>query len=280
MAVVALTSASGAPGVTTTALAMVLVWPRPVLLVEADVSGSSDVLAGYLRGAVSPAGRSLLGVAIGHRQDRLETALQDQTVPLDEAGTRRLVPAVPDSAQAVSLEPVWGPLATAFSSLERDGIDVVVDAGRSGALHGPEPLLRSADLVLLVTRTHLPAVASARARAGHLRAALGSAGSADDRLGLLLVGDGRPYTGQEISEATGLPILAAMAWDPTAAEVLSVGAPRPRRWEQSAYVRGARAAVDVVATRLSQHEAPPAAVVHEVPGNVLRPVAPSGPHRG
>ena len=34
MAVVALASASGSPGVTTTALGLALLWPRPVLLVH------------------------------------------------------------------------------------------------------------------------------------------------------------------------------------------------------------------------------------------------------
>ena len=50
MAVVALTSASGSPGVTTTAVGLALTWPRPVLLIEADPTGGSGVLAGYFRG--------------------------------------------------------------------------------------------------------------------------------------------------------------------------------------------------------------------------------------
>jgi cellulose biosynthesis protein BcsQ len=49
MSVIALCSASGAPGVTTTAVGLALLWPRPVLLVEADPAGGS-VLAGWFRG--------------------------------------------------------------------------------------------------------------------------------------------------------------------------------------------------------------------------------------
>lgn len=45
MAVITVTSANGAPGVTTTALALALAWPRPCLLVEADVAGGSSILA-------------------------------------------------------------------------------------------------------------------------------------------------------------------------------------------------------------------------------------------
>src|SRR5690349_21501210 len=51
MAVIALTSASGSPGVTTTAVGLSLLWPRPVLLVEADPTGGSGILAGYFRGS-------------------------------------------------------------------------------------------------------------------------------------------------------------------------------------------------------------------------------------
>ena len=50
MAVIALTSASGSPGVTTTTPGPGDVWPRPVLLVEADPTGGSGILAGFFRG--------------------------------------------------------------------------------------------------------------------------------------------------------------------------------------------------------------------------------------
>ena len=42
MAIVCLTSASGSPGVTTTAVGMAFSWPRPVLLVEADPRERAD----------------------------------------------------------------------------------------------------------------------------------------------------------------------------------------------------------------------------------------------
>lgn len=242
MAVVVLTSAKGAPGVTTTALAFALLWPRPVVLVEADVAGGSSILAGYLRGSI-PHSRSLLTLALAHRQGRLDDELWQQSVPLDEAGERHLVPAIIDPVQAASLAPVWAPLATAFASLERGGVDVIVDAGRLGAAHGPEPLLRLADVVLLLTRSQLPAVAATRARLLGLRERAPETGMSPDGLGLLLVGEGRPYTCREIAKVIGVSVVTSLAWDPAAADVLSVGAPRPRRWEQSALVRSARSAV-------------------------------------
>ena len=63
MGVLALTSAKGAPGVSTAALAMTLLWPRAALLAECDPAGGSSVLAGYLRGTVEHS-RGLLSLAL------------------------------------------------------------------------------------------------------------------------------------------------------------------------------------------------------------------------
>jgi hypothetical protein len=113
--------------------------------------------------------------------------------------------------------------------LERAGTDAIVDAGRLGVTHAPTALLRQADLVLLVMGTSLPAVAAAKARLNLLREDLsvtGTATSVDGHLsslGLLLVGEGRPYTAKEISAACGVPVVASLAWDPASAEVFAAG---------------------------------------------------------
>ena len=63
MAIVCLTSGSGSPGVTTTAVGMAFSWPRPVLLAEADPTGGSGVLAGFLRGT-TPYDAGLIELAL------------------------------------------------------------------------------------------------------------------------------------------------------------------------------------------------------------------------
>jgi hypothetical protein len=260
MAVVALTGARGAPGVSTAALAMTLLWPRPALLAECDPAGGSSVLAGYLRGTVDHS-RGLLNLAVAHRHGELEQTLWSQLVPLTPAAAttdrgstagpdeRWLLPGLSDAAQAPSTTALWGPLATLLASLERAGTDVIVDAGRLGAAHAPTPLLRQADLVLLVTGTSLPAVAAARARLGVLReelAVTATGGTDASAFGLLLVGEGRPYTAREITGALGVPTVAALAWDPASAEVLSAGATPGRRFDTSPLVRSTRAAISAV----------------------------------
>ena len=47
MPVFTIASVSGSLGVTTLAVGLALTWPRPVVLVEADPSGGSAILAGY-----------------------------------------------------------------------------------------------------------------------------------------------------------------------------------------------------------------------------------------
>jgi hypothetical protein len=253
MAVIALTSARGAPGVSTTALAMTLLWPRSALLAECDPAGGSSTLAGYLRGGVEHT-RGLLGLAVASRHGQLgEAVLWSETLPLADGpggsgpSDRWLLPGLSDAAQAPSTAGLWGPLGGVLAGLERAGTDVLVDAGRLGAAHGPTPLLRSADVALLVLGTSLPAVAAARARLGVLRAELGETdGPGPGPLGLLLVGAGRPYDAREISRALGVPVVGSLAWDPAAAEVFSAGAPPGRRFGTAPLVRSTRAAVAAV----------------------------------
>ncbi|MGQ7296953.1 hypothetical protein [Quadrisphaera sp. KR29] len=268
MAVIALTSASGAPGVTATALGLTLVWPRPALLVEADPSHGSSVLAGYLRGAVPPGGASLLGLVKAHRVGRLAQAIDEQTVSLDDERRHRLIPALPAPEQAPVLDSVWDALAEVFTDLDDQGVDVIVDAGRLGTAHGPGQLLRAADVCALVTRTQLPAVAAAHARVRSLAELTNSVGGRSAHL--IVIGDGRPYTGAEIAEVTGLPVLAPIAWDPVGADVLSFGAMRPRRWEQSRFVRDLVGAADVIARRVEERRAPVAAGVATARGRWAR----------
>lgn len=237
MAVIALTSASGSPGVTTTALGLVLSWPRPVLLVEADPTGASGILAGYFRG-----GRyyesGLVEVALSALA--VPDALAQVARPLE--GTQvRFVAGTRSHTQARALRELWEPLAEAMVELEATGQDVVVDLGRLGLVGSPEPLLNRADLTLLVTRSTLPALAGARSWAETLRQ-----DAAPDRTGVLLVGEGQPYRGAEVSKVLGVPVVAALADDPDAAAVYSRGAPPPKRFEAGPLVRSLRAAVEAI----------------------------------
>lgn len=238
MAVIALCSASGSPGVTTTTLGLAMGWPRPVLVVEADPTGGSAILAGYLRGHVEP-GPDLVDLALS--PTGLADALPQIVRPI--SGTPVSYVAGPRThQQAAALRDHWAGLAVVLANLEETGQDVLIDAGRLGLVGSPEPLLASADITLLVVRTNLPAISAAHSWAETVT----QPGVGWRRGGLVLVGEGQPYTAREVTRVLGLPVLAELADDPTAAAVFHRGSPRPKRFETSGYARGLGAAVEAL----------------------------------
>ena len=85
MAVITLCSASGAPGVTTTAVALAMHWSRPVLLVEADPGANNGLLAGIFRGTREYVA-GLLDVAASPLA--MYDALREATSQIDGTGVR------------------------------------------------------------------------------------------------------------------------------------------------------------------------------------------------
>jgi hypothetical protein len=264
VAVIALTSAKGAPGVTTTSLALAMAWPRPTLLVEADMAGSSSILAGYLRGLI-PHHRGLIDLAVAHRNQAFgQQALFSASIEL--AGTQaRLIPGITTPTQAKTLQPVWEPLTALLRGLERTGTDVIVDAGRAGAQYGPNPLLREADLTLLLTRTNLPAINATRARAATLTEDLIHNGTGADALALLLVGEGHPFSTRDVRQVTPVHIAGSVAWDPVAAEAFSLGTKPGRKLDSSPLIRSVRTAISAIHTLIiaRRERLQPGALVRE-----------------
>lgn len=261
MAIIALASASGSPGVTTTAVGLTLTWRRAALLVDADPGAHQAVLAGYLGGQVAT-GKGLQRVAEAHRDRRpLLEVVSDETVPLTAAdhaqdgkdGTspatvrngpgRRLLPGFARPANAGLFGPVWADLADAFVRLETAGIDVIVDAGRIERQGLPQPLVDRADLVMLVTQSNLRSLAAARTYSAMLREQSRMTG-AETNLGVLVIGEGMPYGSREIGRLLELPVVSVLPHDPATATAFSDGAPRPRRFDRSQLVRGLHHAVD------------------------------------
>ncbi len=231
MPVITLASASGSPGVTTAALGLAESWPRPVVLVEADPTGGSGILAGFLRGEVEPAG-GLLELVMAQRNGAIEVS-PEVLMPLMD-GRVRLLPGIRAHSQARSLASVWEPLLTALrNATGGTGQDVIVDAGRLGLNGWPEPLVRGSDITVLVTRSSLPALAAARSWLDELR-------HDNPLLGVVVVGAGRPYSAREVARWLRVPVFGEVAWDPGSAAVFSDGAQRPRRFDHSGFARSLR----------------------------------------
>ncbi len=232
--VIALCSAKGAPGVTTSALALALSWPRPVVLAELDPAGG-DVLAGYGRGQLAAGG--LADLELAARRGGVTERLDEHLLHLDTGGRARLLPGLTDPVSARRVE--WARLATALAALPGRGIDVLADCGRLGAASFPADVVAEADCTLLVTGSGLRAVHAARHAVSALQEASGGRPGA---VAVLLVGPGEPYGAAEIADAVGAPVAAVLPRDARAAAVLSDGAPPARLFAQSALMRAARTA--------------------------------------
>ncbi len=223
MAIIALVAGKGSPGVTTSALACTLSWHHRMVLAECDPAGGS-VLAGYL-GGVLDGPRGLGELAVGELRDgNLDSAFWSQLVDLDAPKRERLVlPGVVDPVQAGSVIPLWQRFADFFKELDRGqpGYDVLVDCGRLSVVGPPWPILRAADVVLVVTAAQLPDLSSARATVKAIERDFTENRVPSGSLRLLLVGDG--HSRSEVSKALGLPVIAQLPHDPRTAQVLSHG---------------------------------------------------------
>lgn len=245
MALIALCSAKGSPGATTTALALAYAWPvgsgHRVLVIDADTAGG-DVASGFLRGTVGP---EVGFVALASDRSRpFEEAVIAESVALDDSGRRLVLPGLSNPAHAPRLAGVWQPLI-GFAAAKRD-VDVLVDIGRLGSVGDTTGLLRAADVVLLVLRSSLPSVTAGRSAVRRLVQERAARPGSDGGVQAVVVGERRPYSASDVAGALDLPGVAAIAWDPVHAAVLSDGAQMSRRFVRSALMRSA----SVLATNL------------------------------
>ncbi len=256
MATIVLASASGAPGTTVTALGLALVWPREVLLVDADRSAGQAVLAGHLRGTTGH-GRGLQAVLTAHRErSDLVDAVLAERIPLPGgappaggggpggAVRRDFLPGFTHLAAVDLFDGTWSALGELFRVAP---FDVLVDAGRLGHRGLPTGLVEAADLVLLVCRSSLVSLAGVRV---HVDALVEAA--PPGRCGLALVGPGRPYRADEVAAQFGVPVLAQVPWAPRWADELAAGE-QSTRWHRSPLARSLAATAAQLRAATTRH---------------------------
>ncbi len=231
MSLIALTAAKGAPGVTTAAIALAGVWPRagfgnwPVLLAECDPSGGDVALR--LRGPgqrVLAQDRGMISLAAAIRQpDFAESMLWDHVQTLDGGLPVLISPSAPRLTAA--MEVTWPLVAGTLAGL--DATDVIADCGRLHASGGGREVLARADLVLMLVRPSIPAVAHLRNGIEAL-AHLDSAAARPDRIGVVIVVERRRRKAAvrdigAVLARDGLPatVLGTIAADPIGAAGLS-----------------------------------------------------------
>ena len=252
MAVIVLASPGGSPGVTTTALALALAWPREVIVAECDPAGGS-ILAGLWRGQSAAGGSGLIRLALAAQRDpaAAAAAIGKETLPLAEPPDGRMVlPAPPGPAPGRQVAAAWPALAAAFAAA---GADVIADAGRLDDSTPLSPLLAGAAHVLMVCLPLIRQAAAARPR----MEALARLRAASPPAALLVIGEG-PY-GMEaprvLTDALGVPVRGSLPSDPAAAAVLSDGAAPRRGFARSPLMRAATIVASGLARDAARHAA-------------------------
>lgn len=222
MAIIALASAKGSPGVSVTALGMALSWPTRTLLAECDLAGG-DALAGFLAGQAEHFG-GLANLPVAHGRGRLADDFWGQLIDLHPpAAERLLLPGIGDLADAGGVATMGEQLASLFAGLERadPGYDVIADCGRITPGSVVWPVLERADVIGLVVRGTLPSVTRAHALVTELRARATRLSWSLDGLGVIVVDDG-PYSA-EVGQTLGLPVFGTLPWDTRTAAKLAFG---------------------------------------------------------
>jgi hypothetical protein len=248
MALIVLAADKGAPGVSTTAVALGAVWPRPVLVAECDPAGGDLVyrLPAEGGGMLNP-GRGLISLAATARRGLRPEQIGEHTQRL--AGGLDVLAGLTNAEQAQGLTWLWSPLGRCFASLTP--IDVIADCGRLAAGSPLNELLREADLILLVVRPVLEQVA-------HLRERITALAAIESRtrppIGVVVVADPRAYRSsigevERVIAQAELPatVVGGFAFDPKGAELLR--GQWGGRLDKSLLIRSARELAGILAGR-------------------------------
>ncbi|MEU5524682.1 hypothetical protein ABZ759_29475 [Streptomyces sp. NPDC047860] len=257
MAVIALAGCSGAPGVTTSALALLLSWPldpgRRMILAECDPDGGA-VLHGLLQGSLGDR-YGLRNLSVAARKNEFSDAFWRQLIDLssedgkkESPRDRLLLPGITDPAQAASLGSVWKVLAQMFRGIDaQTNHDVLIDLGRRGA-YGPSGVLaEQADAVFVVVRNTLRCLQAAEGRVRTLEERVGD-------VSVLMIDEG-PYPAGEVQRVLQVPVVATLPYAPKAARVLSDGAEQPRHFTKSPLMKAARTATTLLIQRAAMRRA-------------------------
>lgn len=149
MGMIAVASAKGSPGVTTTTLVAGALWPRPILAVELDPSGGEIALRmPDPAGETLDPGRGLLSLIAAGRRSLYHQLVAEHAQQI--VGGLPVVAGVSAPEQAAGIHQ-WSELGDVLTSIP--DLDVVADLGRLGAASPQNVILPMASAICLVTGT-------------------------------------------------------------------------------------------------------------------------------
>ena len=225
MALIAIGSDKGAPGVTTAALALAAVWPRPVLLAECDPAGG-DLVYRFpaADGSHLDPRRGVLSLAVVARRGMQPQQVWEHTQKLH--GGLDVLAGVTNAEQGAGLSLLWGPIGKILAALPQ--ADVIADCGRLGADGPLYDLLAEATTVVLVTKVHVADVIRLRDRAAAFAAAAASRGRRGFGVGVVVVANHKKLRAalgevQQVLSQVNAPatVLGGIAHDVKGADLLA-----------------------------------------------------------
>ena len=227
--IVAVCSDKGAPGVTTLATVMAMVWPGGATVLEADPSGGD--LTFRLRSTQAPTQEFLLPEpSVFTLATDARTGLMGQDIARYGQVTTlgvRVVPGPLRAERTTNLRPLWPMLA---HQLARSEDMVIVDLGRVQPGHAAWPLAQAATVLLVLARPDPEGLYHLRERAAELAHDLGDISKARNPVGVVILAEIKQHRTvmdqvEQMFNAAGLPIPVAgwMADDRSAAAALREG---------------------------------------------------------
>jgi hypothetical protein len=235
-------AAKGAPGVTTTVLALASAWPssRRLTVIDLDLAGGD--VAGWLELPDTP---NVSTIAADCRHGIESETLLANLRPLRGGGAVQVLAGArtPDEAAVAADLLCRAGFEQLLSVLSADG-DVLIDLGRLEPDTTLLPLLAVLDELMVVLRPTWSQV-------HHVGARLNS-WSATARVGLALIGD-RPYSADDVGEALGVPVAGVLADDAAGAGVFSGTRVRARGLERTRLWRSAAALSDRLTSTTIDH---------------------------
>jgi hypothetical protein len=233
MTIVALGSAKGSPGATTTTLALASWWNHPCVVIEADAAGG-DIAAR----CGMPEEPGLVGMAAALRRSHQlyrnpDTWITDHVQEITRG--IRVVLAPTGSHQTGAALDLISNSSPLLSSV---GTDLLIDVGRNSDLRASASWINgdSSDLFVWVCRPVLADLA-------HLAARLDKRKSDGPTHVVVLCGTG-PYPTAEVATTLDVVVIGRLPNDPQGAAALWSGG--GRKWERSALGRASRSLLDAV----------------------------------
>jgi MinD-like ATPase involved in chromosome partitioning or flagellar assembly len=210
MPLLAVTYVKGRPGATTTALGLAAVAPADAkaVMVECDPAGG-DLMRRHRLAAV-PSVVDLAATARGAAGARDVFASTVQVVVLRESGVSVVVAPAGGAQTRAALPELTGAGRAVLAPSDRL---VVADCGRLAPGSPVWPLLRLADVVLVLARARADELAHLREHLGELLDA------ATGRL-VVLLGHGGVYPAADVAEVLSTHVVEELARDPQAVTVL------------------------------------------------------------